>query len=173
MDYNKVISKQNTFELFKRYDSRIVISLGLKKESDIKYSWYEFYFYKSQGYPSFIEMKEAIIDKINSMIDKKILEGFIWKDIPVWLPIEKQFNYKATYDLAVQGTFKPLTFKLGEDKRTKNSIYYTFETIEEYKDFYTSMIDYIINCLNEGWELKDNINFDDYKEFFPIRQIKK
>ena len=63
----------------------------------------------------FADIKNAILDAINKDVDQKILSGFTWKDMPVWLSTENQFNYKAAYDLAVmaQGKTLPVVFKFG------------------------------------------------------------
>ena len=77
----------------------------------------------------------------------------------IWLSIENQINYKKIYDLAKETKILPIKFKF-----TKNdeSIYYEFTTIEELNDFYLSSIFFIKNTLEEGWELKDNIDWSVY-----------
>ena len=47
---------------------------------------------------------QGVIDKMreNDERDEKIVSGFVWRDMQVWLSSENQFNYKAAYDLAVQ-----------------------------------------------------------------------
>lgn len=112
--------------------------------------------------PSDEYIKNVVLDYYNKKIDNNILSGFVWKEMPVWLSSENQFNYKAAYDLAVQtqGQSLPITFKFGT---TLEPVYYTFETLEDFSDFYISAITYINNCLNNGWKEKDAINWDDYK----------
>ena len=111
--------------------------------------------------PSLDYIKNLIIDYYNKQVDEKILTGFIWRDMPVWLSSENEFNYKAAYDLAVQtnGATLPIKFKFGD---TLNPIYYEFTTLEDFRDFYTSAIQYINNCLSEGWQKKDSIDWDQY-----------
>lgn len=107
------------------------------------------------------DIKNAILDAINKEIDNKIISGFIWKDMSVWLSTENQFNYKAAYDLAIisQGKSLPVTFKFGT---TDNPIYYTFETIEDISDFYLSAMAYISKTLEDGWKMKDSIDWSVY-----------
>jgi hypothetical protein len=116
----------------------------------------------SKRRPNVDAIKQAIFDCINQRVDEEIISGFVWKDMPVWLSIENQFNYKAIYDLAVQtnGGNLPATFKFGD---SNNFIYYKFETAEEFSDFYLKMISFISNVIAKGWEEKDSINWDDYK----------
>jgi hypothetical protein len=68
----------------------------------------------------------------------------------VWLSTENQFNYKAAYDLAVQtqGATLPVMFKFGT---TDKPVYYTFEDMETFTDFYTKAIHYVNTNLSEGW----------------------
>jgi hypothetical protein len=112
--------------------------------------------------PTLENIKKIILDWYNKDIDKKIMSGFVWKDMQVWLSSENQFNYKAAYDLAVQtnGANLPIKFKFGS---TEDPIYYTFESIGDLQDFYISAINFINTTLNEGWNKKDSINWEDYK----------
>lgn len=121
--------------------------------------WYEHVFkYK----PSEQQIKDFILSEINKATDERILSGFTWKDMQVWLSSENQFNYKAAYDLAVQtnGANLPTVFKFGT---TENPQYYKFDTIEELTDFYTKAMKFINEQLAIGWAKKDSINWDDYK----------
>lgn len=112
--------------------------------------------------PSLGEIQDLIYDWYNKQTDKAILEGFTWKDMPVWLSSENQFNYKAAFDLAIQtnGASLPVKFKFGT---TKNPIYYSFTKLEDLTDFYMQAMAYINNTLDQGWQKKDNINWDKYK----------
>lgn len=121
--------------------------------------WTEEYFTNK---PSINEIKNTIWGWYDKETDYKILRGFTWKDMPVWLSSENQFNYKAAYDLAVQtnGATLPVTFKFGTPD---NPVYYTFETLEDFTDFYTSAINYINQTLAEGWQKKDSIDWSKYE----------
>lgn len=112
--------------------------------------------------PSKQYLKKMILDWYNKEIDRKILQGFTWNNMKIWLSTENQFNYKAAYDLAVQtnGSNLPIVFKFGT---TDNPIYYTFETLEDLTNFYTSAMSYINTTLVEGWKEKDNIDWESYK----------
>ena len=114
------------------------------------------------GTKSFDQIKSFIIAELNKQIDFKILNGFTWKNMAVWLSSENQFNYKAAYDLAVQtgGMNLPITFKFGD---TYTPIYYTFDNLADFSDFYISAMNYINQCLAEGWAKKDAIDWEQYK----------
>lgn len=113
--------------------------------------------------PNINDIKQAVLEGVNRMIDEKIISEFVWNDMPVWLSSENQFNYKAAYDLSVQtgGQTLPVLFKFGT---TDNPVYYSFETLEDISDFYISAMAYINTCLAEGWKLKDSIDWNAYEE---------
>lgn len=50
--------------------------------------------------PQLDEVKEMITAWHNKQVDGSILQGCRWNDIPVWLSMENQFNYKSVFDLA-------------------------------------------------------------------------
>lgn len=50
--------------------------------------------------PQLDEVKELITAWHNKQVDGAILRGCRWNDIPVWLSMENQFNYKSVFDLA-------------------------------------------------------------------------
>lgn len=106
--------------------------------------------------PTSEEIKTLISGYYNELTDQKILSGFVWNNIPVWLSSENQFNFKAAHDLAAQtdGATLPVTFKLGTDEEP---VYHEFKTLEELQDFYMKAIQFIQECLKEGWEKKNEI----------------
>ncbi len=112
--------------------------------------------------PTLQEVKDIVLGWYNADIDNRILSGFTWKDIPVWLSMENQFNYKAAYDIAIQSGGETLpTFKFGT---TEEPVYYKFESFEDLKDFYLKAMSYITQVLSEGWSIKDTINWSAYSE---------
>ena len=113
--------------------------------------------------PTLNQVKDIVLKGYNQTIDDKILSGFVWKDMQVWLSTENQFNYKAAYDLAVmsQGKSLPTVFKFGT---TDNPVYYSFGTLEDISDFYISAMSYINTCLAEGWKKKDSIDWNVYEQ---------
>ena len=108
------------------------------------------------------EIQNIIYSWYNQETSNLILSGFQWKGYQVWLSQENQLNYKTVYDLAVQsaGISLPVRFKFGTNKNPK---YYTFSSLSELTDFYTSMVKYIQQVLDECWSKKDNINWTKYE----------
>lgn len=142
----------------KRYD--LFYGFGKDNENDeTGYNYRKTFDYR----PTIEEIKEIIITQINKEIDLKILSGLVWKDMPIWLSSENQFNYKAAYDLAVQtnGATLPVTFKFGADN---SPIYYTFDNLKEFQEFYTTSLAYVQQTLLDGWNEKDNIDWSVFEE---------
>lgn len=113
--------------------------------------------------PTLEEIKSIVLNGMNTIINENIISGFVWRDMPVWLSSENQFNYKAVYDLAVQtnGANLPTVFKFGS---SEEPTYHKFDTLEELQDFYLGVTAHISSCLQEGWKKKDNINWSEYEE---------
>ena len=144
-------------ECIDKYKNIYRIRCDITEEEDgISYEEYEF-----NHKPSLDEIKDVILDYYNSKIDETIISGFIWNEMQIWLTTENQFNYKATFDLAMQtnGSNLPIVFKFGT---TSEPIYYSFTTIEELNDFYTKAIAYINATLKIGWNEKDAIDWTLY-----------
>lgn len=188
---SKVYGTINDFSYIHEDESRYIIAYGYEAIDESHGTWYEIYIYKKQRqYLSFNDVKDAIIGDINARTDEKILNGFVWtclkgedkdKTFNVWLSTENEFNFKAAYDLAVQtqGQSLPVKFKLGEieveveseeeQRQTeKQPVYHTFEDMEDFSDFYVKTIAYVNQCLNEGWAIKDSMDWEPYKAFFPV-----
>ena len=107
--------------------------------------------------PTMEEIKEIIIAQINRNVEEKILCGLVWKDMPIWLSTENQFNYKAAYDLAVQtgGQSLPVKFKFGTDEQP---VYHTFTTLDDLQEFYMTSLAFVQQVLDEGWAEKDGLD---------------
>lgn len=110
-----------------------------------------------------IEEIRAIIEAwINTMTEEAISSGYNWAGAPVWLSAENQLNYKTAYDLAVQtaGASLPYTIKFGS---WEEPVYYTFEDLEDFTEFFTGAVRHIQGTLAEGWRQKDAIDLADYE----------
>jgi len=168
----KVFGLTERYTLMREGTTRFVVRYGIKPYDEKNSTWYEVYFNKKQ-YPDLTlqDVKDAIYADINAETDRRILEDFVWEGKNVWLSSENQFNFKAAYDLAVQtkGKSLPVKFKIGETADGE-PVYHTFEDMEEFTDFYTKAIAFINTCLNEGWELKDSIDWSDYEAYFPVSE---
>lgn len=132
-------------------------AMGVEIETPLAI-WQEYTFNYN---PTLSEIKNIIINYYNKKIDEKILSGMIWNNMNIWLSSENQFNYKIAYDLALQtnGANLPIVFKFGDNE---TPVYHEFKTLQELSDFYMSSVMHIQNTLQEGWELKDSIDWQKY-----------
>jgi hypothetical protein len=85
-------------------------------------------------------------DKINKQTDNKILNDFTWNDNEFYLSMENQFNFKTLYDLRDEKEY-PITIK------TKTG-FALLEDKFELSEFYLSGVQFVENCLKEGWQKK-------------------
>lgn len=164
---------QDDFAYVREEASRIVIGYGLTPLSDnVHYEWYEIYLNKSEvSNLNLAVVKEAIIADIDAQTDEKILNGYQFtpdgaeEPITVWLSKESQTNFSEAHRLQIV----PIKFKLNETAE-KQSIYHEFETFEELDRFYKGGVQYINQCLNEGWARKDSMVWTPYESLFQSEQ---
>lgn len=107
--------------------------------------------------PSVDEVKVVIKEAINRETERKIIEDFSWRGVPVWLSSENQFNYKAAYDLAMQtnGASLPVKFKLGTDT---DPVYQVFDDLTDLFEFYSDALAHISSTIENGWAEKDKVD---------------
>jgi hypothetical protein len=112
--------------------------------------------------PSLIDIKKVIIDYYNAECDKEILSGLQFENNLVWLTSENQFNYKASWDFALNkdGINLPVVFKLGTDDEP---VYRSFNTIEDLDTFMITVMNHIQTTLQKYWTIKDNIDWTKYE----------
>lgn len=162
--------KKSDFALMRTEGTQIIIGYGLKKITGTNlYEWYEIYLAKKKINNLTLQMvKDAIIKDIDARTDAKILNGYPFtpdgaeEPIIVWLSKENQTNFSEAHRLQIV----PVKFKLNETE-DKEPIYHTFETFEELDSFYKGGVQYINQCLNEGWAEKDGIDWAPYEALFP------
>ena len=160
---NKYSGNVSDFQPVVEDASRVVISYGLEVAEDgEKATWFEIPFYKKQGKPSFEQAKAAIIADINEKVKAKIIGGFVWNDKPVWLSEENQMNFAQAV--------VPATFKIGEDANG-DPIYQEFATKTELKAFVEACVQWKQQCLSDGWDEKDGMDWTPYEEAFqPVTE---
>ena len=95
------------------------------------------------------------LQDLNILCDSKIL-NHKWHGHNVWLSLENQHNFKATFDLCREGLKTiPVQMKIGDE-------YYKFTSLSELTDFYLSTIEHVESCLEECRESKEAIE-NEYK----------
>ena len=172
---NKYSGNVSDFQPVVEDASRVVISYGLKDLGDGKAEWFEVVFYKKQtAKPTIEQVKKAVIDDINKKTDEKIISGFVWNDISVWLSEENQRNFSEAQRIAtaMPETILPVTFKLGE-QADGTPIYHEFTAAEELTGFYLQAVAYINATLAQGWAEKDGIDWAPYEQALNPEAPKK
>ncbi len=113
--------------------------------------------------PTIEEVKSTIIGWYNAQINEKIVSGFRWNGMPVWLSTENQFNYLSAYSIALQtdGKNLPVTFKFGTDDKP---VYRVFDTVEDLSSFCLAMNMFIQATVEQGWESKKGIVWEEYNK---------
>ena len=134
----------------KIYNSPVEVKIG----DDVTYTNNE-KFLKEHGYEEYIQkpykptMEEEIensIRLINRETDERILNDFVWRDNEFYLSLENQFNFKNLYDLRERKEY-PITIK------TKTG-FTTLNDVQEVEEFYLAGVEFIENCLKDGWRRK-------------------
>lgn len=110
--------------------------------------------------PSGDEIKSIISGWISENTREKIISGFQYEGVPVWLSQENQANYQRTYLKATlcQDTL-PVTFKFGTDDEP---VYRSFESLAELEAFFRAFSDFISQTQQEGWDARDSIDLGLY-----------
>lgn len=160
-EFYKVVAEKRQDQVIKIGVKNYLLIYGYGTDEDGNgYNFRKNYDHK----PTKTELKEDITQLIDGITDSKILQGFRWNEVSVYLSTENQMNFKAAFDLNMQtgGLMLPVKFKLGEDTEG-NAVYHTFENMEDFTDFYTSAVSYINQCLNEGWAEKDSLDMSSYE----------
>ena len=135
--------------------SQVIVSYEKVADGKKNAFWYEVYFNKKRNAkPTIEQVKQAVFADINAQVKEKIVSGFVWNEIPVWLSEENQMNFAQAV--------VPATFKIGEQDGTP--VYLTFETQEDMKAFSDACTQWKQQCLQEGWHRKDAIDWTPYEE---------
>lgn len=163
---NKITGSGRYYAPVRETRTEVIVSYGLETvTTGGNATWYEVSFNKkANGRPSLQMAKAAVNADINERTANSILNGLAWNGKPVWLSTENQQNWKAAYDRAVQteGANLPLKFKLGENVDGE-PIYHTFTSLNAFGDFWGACLAHIQQCLQDGWTMKDSIDWTVYE----------
>ena len=160
---NKVFGKKTDFAPIKEDASRVIISYDYQEVDEVNATWKEIYLYKKQvSQVSLADVKQAVIADIDASTVEKIKSGFVWNEKPIWLSAENQRNFSEAQRLGIVGRKE----KLGENE-DGTPVYHVFETTEELDGFYRQVESYIHQCLADGRDMKDGIDWAPYEELYP------
>ena len=157
----KSTQKPLELEVLNSIKQTYIVRFAFNESIQEENSYWEFEEIIFKHKPSLEEIKTLITDYYNKCCDKEILSGFVYNNLPVWLSQENQLNYKSAFDLAKQTNSSnlPVKFKFGTDIEPQ---YFVFETLEKLEDFYIKMNQFIHSTLEKNWNLKDDINWEQY-----------
>lgn len=113
------------------------------------------------GQPTITEIKNAYENYVNSLVENRIVNDFVYEGTQVNLSKENQINYKSAYDLAMQTNGANLPYKI-RCKLNGKPQYLVFENTIEFTKFYVAMNKHIQNCLEDGWNKKDTMDYSIY-----------
>lgn len=106
--------------------------------------------------PTVADVRQAVNSYYGDMVAQRILTGFVYDGLSVWLSEVNQLNYTA----AMLTKAASLTIKGGTDEEP---VYRTLTNEEEISQFVTAMREYIAACIAEGWKLRDNFDYAPYE----------
>lgn len=137
---------------------KYIVSWGLKNIGGDNYQW-DYYLFNYK--PSINDIKNIINNSINEKTKQYITNKFEWNGMSIYLSLENQIDYKLLLDttLLLDGANLPEKVKF---KVNGENFYYSFETIDDMKDFIIAMNNHIRKHINNGNNSKDEINYDDY-----------
>jgi hypothetical protein len=102
--------------------------------------------YEPQDYRTVEQRVEESDRKINRETDRKILNEFTWNGEQFYLTMENQFNFKNLYDLRDMREYPVLI-------KTKNG-FMQLDNAAEVAEFYLAGVNFVDQCLKEGWVKK-------------------
>ena len=168
----KVFGMTERFALIDTTGSRTVVNYGKEEVDEINSTWHEVSFSKAHSEkPSIEQIKTAIIEDINADIKTTILNGFEYTIrhgqqegtvVKLWLSEANQQDFGDLRSSADSLEF-PVRYKVGQDGEGK-PVYEYFQDSEEIHDFSCSITQFIHQCQEDGWDLKDNFDFTPYEE---------
>lgn len=110
--------------------------------------------------PSVDEVKSLIEGWISDATRERIISGFTYEGVPVWLSPENQANYQRAYIQSKIGGGVSVEFKFGTDDEP---VYRRFENATELENFYLAFSEHIQQAQLEGWRFRDSIDLEPYR----------
>ena len=156
---SKVHGPKECFVPVRQDASQVIVSYDMTADGKKNAFWHEVTFYKKKGMPTLEQLKQAVIQDINDRVKTAIISGFTYEGNPVWLSQENQMNFSQAV--------VPATLKIGEEQ-DGTPIYKTFSDAAELKAFNDACSLWRQQCLTEGYQKKDGMDWAPYEAYFPI-----
>lgn len=137
--------------------TQVIVSYDFKADGKKNAFWHEVTFYKKKGVSTLEQVKQAVFEDINSRVKTAIISGFTYEGNPVWLSQENQLNFSQAV--------VPATLKIGE-QTDGTPIYKIFSDAAGLKAFRDACSLWRQQCLAEGYNEKDGIDWSPYEQYF-------
>lgn len=106
--------------------------------------------------PTEEELRAVIEAHVNEQTQERIIGGYQWKGKQVWLSVENQQNYTSDYLAGVL----PVNVRVYDTDADASGTVALIETPEELADFYNGMVQHVRQCIEDGWSVKDSVDYD-------------
>lgn len=106
--------------------------------------------------PTDEELCAVIEAHVNEQTQERIVGGYQWKGKQVWLSGENQQNYTSDYLAGVL----PVKVRVYDPYAEASGTVALLETPEELADFYHGMVQHVRQCIEDGWSVKDSVDYD-------------
>ena len=106
--------------------------------------------------PTEEELRAVIEAHVNEQTQERIVVGYQWKGKQVWLSGENQHNYTSDY---LAGEL-PVKVRVYDPDAEASCTVALLETPEELADFYHGMVQHVRQCIEDGWSVKDSVDYD-------------
>lgn len=135
--------------------SKWILFYGFWKDDEKSESGWEYRhtFYRK---PTLSEVRELVVSAINKTTEEKIINGFVWNGMQIYLSPENQLNFAAIE--RSENIPYPLTLKINEQE-DGTPIYHTFENANDFIAFSQSACAYVIKSVQDGWREKDSVDW--------------
>lgn len=111
--------------------------------------------------PTLREVRDFVLGVIDEQTRAAIISGFTYEGNPVWLSEENQLNFSQAV--------VPATLKIGE-QQDGTPIYKTFSDAAELKAFNDACSLWRQQCLSEGYQKKDEMDWQPYEALYPVTE---
>ena len=114
------------------------------------------YLHRFDHEPTEEELRAVIEAHVNEQTQERIVGGYKWDGKTVWLSGENQQNYTSAY---LTGEL-PVKVRLYDGDDDTSATVLELRTAEEVSEFYHGMVQHVRQCVEEGWNVKDSVDYN-------------
>ena len=121
--------------------------IEFNEETRTEYSYIEI---EVDKYP--VDPVSIIKEYIDKCTNNKIINECSYNGTPVYLSIERQYNIQSLFlKSQIETLTYPITFNVGNGESV------VFNSFDEIKEFYLTILSWIETCINRGREIKNSL----------------